>query len=107
MNKVECSTINIDCCHNDPVDIRCGGPEYLGFDFYVKRHEEQEMIRFIIDAMNELHIPLMSISIGELITVAEKDVWTKERILESLTREADEIISESERSYNSDLKFGM
>ena len=31
--------IVVDCERNDPVDIRCGGPDYLGFDFYVKDEE--------------------------------------------------------------------
>lgn len=26
---------SIDICSNDPVDIRCGGPQTLGFDFYL------------------------------------------------------------------------
>ena len=58
MEKVECTTINVDCCHNDPVDIKCGGPYYLGFDFFVRRHEEQEMVKFIIATIEELHVPL-------------------------------------------------
>ena len=33
---IKCSRIGVDCVANDPVDIRCGGPEYLGFDFNVK-----------------------------------------------------------------------
>ena len=103
MNKVDCITVSVDCCHNDPVDIRCGGCEYHGFDFYVKRHEEEEMIKFIINALKELEMPLMKIGLGDLLTVEEKDVWTKERILASLVDNAEFIKSEAERYYNRDL----
>ena len=30
---INCTRIAVDCVANDPVDIKCGGPEYLGFDF--------------------------------------------------------------------------
>ena len=36
MEKIKCRKISVDSVYNDPVDIRCGGPEYLGFDFFVK-----------------------------------------------------------------------
>lgn len=36
---IRCSKISVDCVSNDPVDIRCGGPEFLGFDFLCKRRE--------------------------------------------------------------------
>ena len=35
--------INIDCTINDPVDVRCGGPEYLGFDFNVRKEDSKEI----------------------------------------------------------------
>ena len=104
MKTVKCITINVDCCHNDPVDVRCGGPEYLGFDFYVKRHEEQEMIRYIITSLEELHVPLMSIRLGDPIELAEEHVWTKERILKSIVKSADEIKNEATRYYNEDVR---
>ncbi len=28
--------ISVNCTKNGPVDIKAGGPECLGFDFYVK-----------------------------------------------------------------------
>ena len=42
-NKVNCTNICVECVANDPVDIRCGGPKYLGFDFPVKDTELEEM----------------------------------------------------------------
>lgn len=107
MEKVECTTISVDCCHNDPVDIRCGGPYYLGFDFFVRRHEEQEMVKFIIATIEELHVPLMSVNIGDVVELTEDHVWTKERILASITKEADELRSEAQRPYNQGIRPHM
>lgn len=42
-NLIRCSQISVDCVANDPVDIRCGGPEYLGFDFNVRVEQTEEM----------------------------------------------------------------
>lgn len=39
----EYSKICVDCVKNDPVDISCGGPDYLGFDFYVQKDKVKEM----------------------------------------------------------------
>ena len=50
---VKCTEIGVDCVENDPVDIRCGGPEYLGFDFFVL-------------TLSELRVPAINIySSGE------------------------------------------
>ena len=43
MEKIKCKKISVDSVYNDPVDIRCGGPEYLGFDFYVKEEEVKDL----------------------------------------------------------------
>ena len=34
MAKVKCSKISVDCIHNDPVDIKAGEAEILGYDFF-------------------------------------------------------------------------
>ena len=51
-NNITCNKIAVDCVHNDPVDIRCGGPLYLGFDFFVKKEETDEMIEYIMNLID-------------------------------------------------------
>ena len=104
MKRVTCSTIIVDCCRNNPTNIRYGEPEYIGFDFFVRRHEEQDMILFILKAVNDLSIPLACLSIGDPVTISEDDVFTKEKIWDSLTRNAAYIIEESQRIYNKEPK---
>ena len=42
---VKVRKITIDCEQNDSVDIKCGGPVFIGFDFFVDADEN--MVDFI------------------------------------------------------------
>ena len=82
-NLIRCSQISVDCVANDPVDIRCGGPEYLGFDFNVRVEQTEEMKKFIAVTLEIFEIPLTNLYISGTIDLSEKDVWTKERIVKA------------------------
>lgn len=101
---INCSKICVNCVANDPVDIRCGGPEYLGFDFSVKEEETDEIKKFIVLTLESLEIPLTKIYVGEKTTLTEKDVWTKERIVEEIKKDASYLQSEARRNYYSSFK---
>ena len=97
--KVVCSNIGVDCVINDPVDVKAGGPQYLGFDFYVKEDNADTMIGFIKTSLTEFGIPLINISNNGKITVNEDQVWDESRILNSISNEADYLIGEAAREY--------
>lgn len=97
--KVVCSNIRVDCCINDPVDVRAGGPQYLGFDFYVKEDKTDLMMGFIKTSLNEFGVPLINISNNGKITVNEEDVWDENRIVNAISNEADYLIGEAAREY--------
>ena len=99
-----CSKISVDCVENDPVDIRCGGPEYLGFDFFVKDEEFGEMQKFIVGTLSSLEIPLISIYESDKMTLHEKDIWTKEKIYNSIVENANDIKNEVKKEKNLSLK---
>ena len=97
---IRCTRIGVDCVANDPVDVRCGGPEYLGFDFNVKKEQTEEMKKFIREALNSFSVPVAAIySCGE-IDLDEEKVWTKERIVESISKDANYLKSEASRNYS-------
>jgi len=99
-NLINCSKISVDCAYNDPVDVRCGGPECLGFDFFVKNTETDEMIKFIIQTLKETNVPLMSIGVTQKnLFLTEKEIWTKTRITESILKDIEYIKSEASRNY--------
>ena len=96
MSKVKCVKIAVDCIKNDPVDIRCGGADILGYDFFVDEKEKQELSGVIRSTIEELKLPLMGINIPDkTYLLDEKDVWRKERIVECIINESDVIIAEA------------
>lgn len=98
-NLIKCSQIGVNCVANDPVDIRCGGPAYLGFDFNVRVEQTQEMLKFITVTLESFEVPLVNIYVSGTINLSEKDVWTKERIVEEIKNEAEDLKGEAERNY--------
>ena len=80
--KIQCYEINVNCQKNDPVDIRCGGPDYLGYDFCVEKSKVDEMIKFIKETCKNLNVPIVNISyFNDFIYEKEANqVWTKEKI---------------------------
>lgn len=100
-NLIRCSQISVDCATNDPVDVRCGGPEYLGFDFYVPVEQTLEMQKFIAVTLESFQVPVISIYKSDEFTLREKEVWNKARIVESIKKEADFIKSEATKNYGS------
>lgn len=75
--------IVVDCERNDPVDIRCGGPNYLGFDFYVKDEEVKELKDVILRELSKNKIPCLSIYVEDEERQNVK-VWDEEQIIECI-----------------------
>lgn len=69
--------IVVDCERNDLVDVKCGGPITLGFDFFVNDTNVGDMIDFIKEELHRNKLPLMHISHKDCI---ETTAWTKEMI---------------------------
>lgn len=104
MNLIRCSQISVNCVANDPVDIRCGGPEYLGFDFNVREEQTEEMKMFIVATLEMLEVPLLNLYVSGTINLNEKDIWTKERIIKAVRDDAEYLQSEAERNYESSFR---
>ena len=70
--------IVVDCERNDIVDIKCGGPHILGYDFYVEDENVNELIEFIKEMLKKYKQPLMRISTIKNVTCTK--TWDKENI---------------------------
>ena len=99
--KVNCVKISVNCVANDPVDIRCGGPNYLGFDFFVEEEKADDMQKFISSSLESFDIPLVSMYTDGKMTLDAQKVWTQERIVEEIEKESSYLQSEAQRNYNS------
>lgn len=74
--------ITINCEENDSVDIRCGGPRILGFDFIVDAEEgKADIEKFIRDELRKNNRPCQSIHIsGSTCEVLPEHIWTHNMI---------------------------
>ena len=104
MKKVLCSKISVDCIKNDIVDIRCGGPVFLGFDFFVKKDEVDSMIIFIAETLKEFDVPYINISPTKDVMIERNKVFTKKAIVACIKREAPTLKEEASIRLKSGLK---
>lgn len=73
----------VNCKPNDSVDIKCGGPVSLGFDFYVDKEKPvEEIVAFIKKELKKNNLPLMSIITREYRFVSK--LWTKKDIVKCI-----------------------
>lgn len=98
-NLIRCSKISVNCVSNDPVDIRAGGPEYLGFDFNVKEEQTNEMKKFIALTLENFEVPLVNMYISGMIDLNENKIWTKEKIVKEIQNDAAYLKSEAQKNY--------
>ena len=103
-NLIKWSQISVDCVANDPVDIRCGGPEYLGFDFNVSEEQTEEMKKFIALTLESLEVPLKNLWVAGTIDLHEKDIWTKEKIVKAIKADTEYLQAEAKRNYSAYFK---
>ena len=73
--------VTIDCKRNDDVDIRAGGPEYLGFDFYVDDYPDEEIKDFIEKSLKRNGHDCISIKIT---SYRIPKIWTSKEIDECI-----------------------
>lgn len=80
--------IVVDCIHNDAQDIRMGGPEYLGFDFFIKKEQTEEIKTFIKETLEENNAPLINMY-SEDVEEQPDHLWNKQEIKEEIEEEVD------------------
>lgn len=72
---------NIACERNDPVDIRCGGPAMLGYDFGVSPDENETEIKEFLEAtVKKYKRPFIRITTSKQKNFPVKHLWTKEKM---------------------------
>ena len=78
--------ITVDCEDNyDVIDLKAGGSEILGFDFYISDEENpEEYITFIKDELKKNGLPLQSIRHHKVNMLTKS--WTKEMISKSISK---------------------
>lgn len=81
VRAVRSTQISVICGNNDSVDIRCGGPSTLGYDFYVDPKKTKELFEHVKDMLRKYNRPCRGISVIPKSKLVEiKDLWTALRI---------------------------
>ncbi len=105
-----CIKIEVNCVNNDPVDIKIGGPYFLGFDFFVLESEVEAKIEFIKEHLLMENIPLINIVTHDkiwndnteefdYILLTDQNIWNDERINNCILSEKNYLISQAERAH--------
>jgi len=77
----EANVFSVSCEHNDSVDIRCGGPAILGYDFGVSPDEDKDdIIKFLKETVKKHHQPCMGVSVNKQKNFPVEHLWTKEKM---------------------------
>ena len=90
-----CATIGVDCIKNDWENIERGEPKYLGFVFYVKREETENMMEFIKETLENFHVPYEDIYVYNSISMPIVRVSDKGKIFDTIERSAKYLIEKS------------
>ncbi len=98
---ISCSHISVDCVVNDPVDVRCGGPDFLGFDFFVRQEETDYMMQAIKIALEQFKVPLRNLNVVGIVNKKESEVWTRNKIVRAIASDAEYLQFENSRNYGS------
>ena len=71
----------IDCERNDWEDIKCGGPQFLGFDFKVDDSEDdKDLEEWLRKTLKTYGHKIYSIRIYKI----DEEVWTREKMEECI-----------------------
>lgn len=71
----------IDCERNDWEDIKCGGPQYLGFDFKVSDSEDdKDLEAWLRKTLKMYGHNIISIMIYKI----DENIWSREEMEECI-----------------------
>lgn len=78
--------IIVDCEQNDKVDMRCGGPATLGYDFFVNDEDLSSMVDYILKQLKKNHQPCIGIHWVDISKGTEEKykLWDKDSIRECI-----------------------
>ncbi len=93
IENVICRVVKVDCIPNDPVDIKFGGPKYLGVDVYVKKSDVKFMMDYIRYMFYEYGIPFINIRDAHAKIVNNCDIVDEKTIKDYIETHREELIN--------------
>ena len=81
MKTVKLAHISVITAMNDSVDIRCGGPATLGYDFYVEAAKVKSLEEHVKKCLRKYGRSWLNISSSKISFLLPKNkVWTEKKI---------------------------
>lgn len=81
----DCVHMDVQCKENDAHDISCGGPQILGYDFYVSPDANvSDIKRFLEDCIKKHNRPFIGILDSIVKDYPVNDLWTKKRMADCI-----------------------
>lgn len=79
--------ITIDCERNKLVDIRAGGPQYLGYNFCMTTTKDEEKLYWwFFKLVQDNHQPVLNIKIKKAGAWAKRKMWSEKEIEECIKK---------------------
>ena len=104
LENIICRVIKVDCIPNDPIDIKFGGPKYLGVDFFVKKTDAKMMMDYIRYMFHEYGIPFINIRDAHAKIVNSCEVLDEADIRDYIEKHHEELINKFSVNKNKELK---
>ena len=92
--ETKLSKITVDVVQNDPVDVRSGGPAYLGFDFVVETSKSTELTTLIKNKLEAAGFDNRRVC---CCSIDDPKVWDVDKIELAMNREMPSLLREKRR----------
>ena len=87
--RVTCSQICVDCVKNDLNGFSHGQHEYLGFDFFVKCEDTENIQQAIEITLKELEMPFVRMYVVGPVYKNAHNVWNRDRVIRAIVSNAE------------------
>lgn len=84
MGKIHCLKVVVDSCDNDPVAIKWGGPEYIGFNFNIRPRDLNRVCDLIFEITSSISVPCRRILYDDGGYVDEEEICSDDQIIEEI-----------------------
>ena len=87
--NIVAAVIDVDCYPNTEENIKFGDPQYLGFEFWVRKREKEFMTNYVNCMLHEYGVPVINIKNTKSKIVNEAELHTLEQIKDIIERNKD------------------
>lgn len=102
----KCLKLSIDCYKNDDIEnLKNGGPEYVGYDFFIKPEHKNFILILTKNILDLLAIPYKKIYIDGTTKAKANEISTIEDIYDKLKKEQSKFNINKIKRKEKKLKF--